>query len=106
MLNGTCFKTSSSRHITSQRILGELAVKEALMSDFLPNLVPYVTEKRNTRVAELTYVQSNRINVCTIELSANNLVNFFLRSLKKKQDKGLDFIKMLLQHILELLKWK
>ena len=59
MLNGTCFKTSSSRHIASQRILGELAVKEALMSDFLPNFVPYVRERRNIRVAELTYVQSN-----------------------------------------------
>ena len=59
MLNGTCFKTSSSRHIASQRILSELAVKEAPMSDFLPNLVPYVRERRNIRVAELTYVQSN-----------------------------------------------
>ena len=59
MLNGTCFKTFSSRHIVSQRILGELAVKEALMSDFLLNLVPYVRERRNIRVAELTYVHSN-----------------------------------------------
>ena len=60
MLDGTCFKTSSSRHIASQRILGKLAVKEALMSDFLPNVVSYyVREGRHIRVTELTYVQSN-----------------------------------------------
>ena len=60
MLNGTCFKTSSSRHIASQRLLGELAVKEVLISDFLPNLVSYyVRERRHIRVTELTYVQSN-----------------------------------------------
>ena len=60
MLNGTCFKTSSSRHIASQRILGQLAVKEALMLDFLPNLVSYyVRERRHISVTELTYAQSN-----------------------------------------------
>ena len=55
MLNGTCFKTSSGRHIASQGILSELAVKEALMSDFRPNLVSYYVRK----ITELTYVQSN-----------------------------------------------
>ena len=47
--------SSDLRCFASQRILGELAVKEALMSDFRPNLVSYYVRK----ITELTYVQSN-----------------------------------------------
>ena len=45
MLNWTCFKSSSSRHIASRRIHGELAVKEALMSNFLTEFGILLCEK-------------------------------------------------------------
>ena len=79
-----CDTIADTLKISSQRVHGELAVKETLMRNFNQIWYLIMRERRHTRVSELTYIQSNFYEQCG--------AFFFLRD-HCKRDQGLNFIR-------------